>query len=456
MSQPKSRPRPAPAPRAPTPTASEDDIGAACFEPLRARMFPSGQGFEAQHQGLTLYSHFQPIYSLAHRRPVGHEALLRARTGEGLSIPPLEVLARCQTFNQTLELDRLCRLLHVSNYAMEQGRESHSKHWLFVNMHPEVFLRAPRLGGDAFARQVVEHCRFPMHRLVIEVLEEAVRDDADFGAAVSYFRNLGCLIALDDFGAGHSNFDRVWRIRPEIVKLDRSLTLKAAGDRNIRRILGQMVALLHENGALVLLEGVETEEEAYMALEADADFVQGYHFGRPASLPLAAAQPASTLPSREIQQVWTNFDRRWQGDRSAQQQLLAPYLHALGNASVLLSVGKPLEEACAEFLQLDNALFGYLLDAHGQQIGTNVWARNHAPQCDPRFAPLAEARGSRWSRRPYFRRAVENFGRVQITRPYLSVSSAQLCITLSIAFHIDHEVHVVCGDVSARESAREP
>ena len=36
-------------------------------------------------------------------------------------------------------------------------------------------------------------------------------------------RATGCLLALDDFGAGHSNFDRVWNIQPDIVKLDMGL-----------------------------------------------------------------------------------------------------------------------------------------------------------------------------------------------------------------------------------------
>ena len=42
------------------------------------------------------------------------------------------------------------------------------------------------------------------------------------------------------------------------------------------------VTLLHEAGKLVLVEGIETEHEAQIALSCEADFVQGYYFGRPA------------------------------------------------------------------------------------------------------------------------------------------------------------------------------
>jgi hypothetical protein len=106
-----------------------------------------------------------------------------------------------------------------------------------------------------------------------------------------------------------------------------------------------------------------------------------------------------------------------------------------------------MEEACASFLELSNSEFCYVLDAYGLQIGTNLWAVDATPNRDPRFTPVAGGAGARWARRPYFRRAIDNFGKVQVTRPYLSISSAQLCVTLSCSFKVDGELRVLCGDV---------
>jgi EAL domain-containing protein (putative c-di-GMP-specific phosphodiesterase class I) len=93
---------------------------------------------------------------------------------------------------------------------------------------------------------------------VIEILEQSVKDALQLGEAVQFFRNQGYLIALDDFGAGHSNFDRVWNLQPDIVKLDRSMIMRAGHNMRIRRMMPVMVSLLHEVGSLVLMEGVET------------------------------------------------------------------------------------------------------------------------------------------------------------------------------------------------------
>ena len=66
---------------------------------------------------------------------------------------------------------------------------------------------------------------------------------------------------------------------------------------------------------------------------------------------------------------------------------------------------------------------------------------------------MQDSEGACWSRRPYFRRAIESFGKVQVTRPYRTLHGNHTCVTLSYAFHApgdpgkDRAVMVVCGDL---------
>jgi EAL domain-containing protein (putative c-di-GMP-specific phosphodiesterase class I) len=386
----------------------------------------------------TLHSHFQPIFSLPLGKRVGHEALLRPRAADGQPVSPLQFLQMERDLEQLLLLDQTCHALHLDNFLLQ----SRDPGWLFLNMHPEMFLRAPYEGFETSFGNLLDELDFPPEQLVVEVLEGAVRENAAFAHAVAYFRELGCLIALDDFGAGHSNFDRVWRIQPEIVKLDRSLITQAARDTRVRRILPQMVSLLHEAGAMVLMEGIETLEEAHIALDSDVDFVQGFYFGRPESQ-LADLWQARVL----INGTWVVSDQLWQDERINHHQEMAPYQSALAHAAALMAEGKPIAEACTEFLQLPDAQYCYLLDGSGRQIGENIWGAQSLPTQKPQLAPLGDTRNARWSRRPYFSRAIEQFGRVQITRPYLSLSVACLCRTTSMAFRIGNDTFVICGDV---------
>ena len=67
---------------------------------------------------------------------------------------------------------------------------------------------------------------------------------------------------------------------------------------------------------------------------------------------------------------------------------------------------------------------------------------------DSPYRALAANRNAHWSRRPYFGHAVENPGKAHVTRPYLSISTGLLCVTVSIAFrNWDDELQVLCGDV---------
>jgi hypothetical protein len=309
-------------------------------------------------------------------------------------------------------------------------------------MQPQLFVRMADLQSDGFQRALQARSGLQGHQVVLEVLEDAVPADSDFDSAVRFARAAGCLIALDDFGAGHSNLDRVWRMRPEIVKLDRSLVKRAALSEQARGVLTHIVALLHECGALVLMEGIETQEEAFVALEANADLVQGDLFGAPRR----ALVPAGDAPG-PLLDLWGGYEARRANERRRYHERIRPYINAIGYASALLAEGRTFQEATTRFLDLPAAEFCYLLSREGRQVGEGQWAPESRYTEPPAFAPMHDTRGSYCARRPYFRRALESVGRVQVTRPYRTMHGAHLCVTVSVAFRSPEGLRVVCGDL---------
>jgi EAL domain-containing protein (putative c-di-GMP-specific phosphodiesterase class I) len=387
---------------------------------------------------LTIGSHFQPIYSLAHSRTVGFEALMRATNSLRQPVSPLAAFESMPDSAARMTLDRLARAVHVGNFLGRGAPEG----WLFLNVSTEVLLES----GGEFFRSLLDAFDFPRHRVVIEVLEQGLGDSIRLVEAVQFYRSLGFVIALDDFGAGHSNFDRIWTLQPDIVKLDRSMIAQAGSNPRIRRMMPAMVSLLHEAGSLVLMEGIETVGEALMAMDADADFVQGYYFARPAPELPAADQGQPLLDA-----LWRDFRDISLPETHSQRNEIAPYRNAIGYAASLLESGLPLERAAAGFLELPGVERSFVLDREGRQLGDNLVGERYARVADRRFAPLHNARGANWSRRYYFRRALEHPGRVQVTRPYLSVAAANQCVTVSIAVLVNGDLRVLCGDIAWRE-----
>lgn len=410
------------------------------FDTLSAALRRDGGRWAIALDGLVLKSVFQPVYSLSHGRPVGHEALVRAFDVSGASVEPQQALRGDGSFGDLLRGDRAARMVHALNFAELVGPDPH---WLFFNMQSQVFATLKQVMSDGFQRSLQARCGIKGHQVVLEVLEQEVAADADFDGAVRAIRASGGLIAIDDFGAGHSNFDRVWRLSPEIVKLDRGLVRRAAIEPQARRVVAHMVSLLHQCGALVLMEGIETQDEAFVALEANADLVQGDLFGRPQRTLVDKADAPQAL-----QTLWDRYEARRADEQRRYHEHIRPYINAIGHASVLLADGKPLDVAVATFLQLPQAEVCYLLDHDAMQTGDNVWAPQQHYSEPPAFSPMRDTHDAHWARRPYYRRAIESVGRVQVTRPYRTLHGAHLCVTVSIALRTSEGMRVVCGDLS--------
>lgn len=398
------------------------------------------QGNEAfvLHNNRRLSSAFQPIVSLLHRNLVGHEALLRAwdmRARQPIS--PMELFDALGTDAEVVHFDRLCRALHVKNSMLRGLNDT----WLFLNITPNVVVQGRHYGS--FFQQLLRRHRLAPQRVVIELVEDVIDDEGKLADAVAFFKELGCLVAIDDFGAGHSNFERIWRVQPDIVKLDRSFTVQVTRDARVRRIVSGLVTLIHEAGCLVLMEGLETEEEALIAMDADVDLAQGYFLGKPAAQPLgsAAVQPL-------FRQLEDAFQGRVQREKNRHSADVQQCVQQVEQCARLLSSGIDLPDVCRRLLETPGLQRCYLLDAKGEQLGHNIEPAIDRDELDRRFDPLSDTQNANWSRRPYFRRAIHRPGEVQMTRPYLSARDARYCVTLSVAYRFQDDIRVFCADLS--------
>lgn len=385
---------------------------------------------------IRLDSGFQPIFSLAHRRPVGFEALLRPQAADGAPLSPLAVFGMARGEVENVFLDRLCRIVHTRNFMAQAD----DVNWLFLNINPLVTVYGRRYGS--FFADVLERYHISPHRIVIEILEGQIQDEGLLTDAVLFFKDLGCLVAIDDFGAGHSNFDRIWRNQPHIVKLDRSIITQAAVNRAVRRVIPNLINLIHEAGSLALMEGVETEEEALIAMDSDIDFVQGYYFARPAKLLLPDAQSSDSIDI-----LSAKFKLANKHERDHHKMELHDYLDAFQVFVKQVKAGVEVHSACSGLLGLPRTERCYLLDREGRQQGGNYVAGAASSISDPRFKPLSDSSNAIWARRHYFRRAISQPGEIQISRPYLSIAGGNMCVTLSAAVFSGKEMVVLCGDL---------
>jgi len=371
-----------------------------------------------QWEDYYLTSHFQPLYSLSHQKQVGFEALLRGEHDDGMLVPPVVMFAPKPSSDEGA-LDRASHVVHLSNASRLLPNDA----WLFLNILPATFIAA---GYADQLSVLVRAAGLEPERVILEILESHGGSVDDMSRAAALYREHGFLIAVDDFGAGQSNLDRLLRIRPDLVKLDGEL-IRATSHGTGHPILPKLVSLLHQAGMLVVVEGVETTEELILAVESNVDFAQGYLLGRP------AAQIAP--PESVHRQIDDAFDVIAQG-RAHQYALfeseVEPYRIALRAAADALLTGVVMDDAFAPLARFDRCISCFILDATGRQVGHELpgpaWSKEGAS-----LQPVANPRDARWDHRPYFRNAVLLPGVAVTSNPYLSLASGRPCIAVTLA-----------------------
>jgi len=233
----------------------------------------------ALHAGLLLRSVFQPIFSVPKLQTVAFEGLVRAqRSGSGETLSPDALFSLARTRAQGVLLDRLCRMIHLLNFE----RQAHPSASLYLNlatMHLQA-LHQGQHGSFMEAMQAV--CPLALERIILEITETQFDDRDTLNGIVQTFKHRGYRVAIDDFGARHSNFDRLWALTPDIVKIDRELLLQADGNPRVRKILPKVVDIIHDLDAQVVCEGIETRQQQDLAVSAGVDLLQGFGLAKPA------------------------------------------------------------------------------------------------------------------------------------------------------------------------------
>lgn len=222
---------------------------------------------------------YQPIFDLRDGRVVSYEALTRFAAAHRA---PQEWFDLAQRHGKAVELETAALRTAIATPGRPAGTT------LSLNISPDVLLRGPeRLGlPDDLAG------------IIIEVTENAlVTDGLDLERALHDLRARGARIAVDDAGAGYAGFGQLVRVRPDIIKLDRSLIRDVDSTPTKAAVLRAFIGYARDTGATICAEGIETEGELRTVTMLGATLGQGYLLGRPqpewfgSSIGVGPAQP---------------------------------------------------------------------------------------------------------------------------------------------------------------------
>lgn len=137
-------------------------------------------------------------------------------------------------------------------------------------------------------------------RLTIEITETAALEDMDVTSRfISSVREMGCKVALDDFGSGYTSFRHMKALTVDVIKIDGNFVTDVATNKENQMFIRSLLGMAHGFGLSSVAECIETEEEAAILTEEGADYLQGWYFGKAELNPdWQTKVPQKSVPSK--------------------------------------------------------------------------------------------------------------------------------------------------------------
>jgi len=221
--------------------------------------------------------HYQPIIELATKKIVGCEALVRWQHPSGKLFPPSRFIAKAEETGLIINLgywiaEQACLL------QARLGNEFKQPLFVSINLSGKQFedqLLIPTLAS------IMDKAGADRELIKFEITESLLVANPELASkSLHELKETGAKLAIDDFGTGYSSFSYLHRFPFDTLKVDRAFVSAMLRNKKSNQIIKTLVNLSHDLGMDVVAEGIETDREADLLEQYNAEFGQGYYFSR--------------------------------------------------------------------------------------------------------------------------------------------------------------------------------
>lgn len=221
--------------------------------------------------------YYQPIYSLKEQKFISAEALIRLYDENYGYISPELFIPAAEENGTILQigdfvLDDVCRFLSKCR------KDGLPIQYIEINLSMSQCMQKNLTDKVLY---YLEKYDLKPEQINLEITETAANQSQDIVEEnIRTLSKRDIAFSLDDYGTGYSNMSRIMELPFRIIKLDKSLAVKAS-DSKMCVMLKNTVCMLKEIGMEIVVEGVETKEMLQHFTELECDFIQGYYFSKP-------------------------------------------------------------------------------------------------------------------------------------------------------------------------------
>ncbi len=228
-------------------------------------------------ESFNIISYFQPIVNNKTKEIVKYESLVRLINEAGEVMAPYLFLDISKQSKSYFKITKI--VLKNSFEALYKTNKDISINLSALDIEQEKITN--------FIFELLEEHRHYSHRIVFELLEdEYIEDIKIVENFILKSKQYGVKIAIDDFGVGYSNFERLLSYKPDILKIDGSLVKNILIDSYSLSVVKTIVAFAKAKNIEVVAEFVENEEIYIILASLEVEYSQGYFFGKAEKLPI--------------------------------------------------------------------------------------------------------------------------------------------------------------------------
>ncbi len=385
---------------------------------------------------------FQPIVTIKSNKIMILEALSRGINAEGKIISPIKLFSYAAKLDKVKELDRIC--IEKSLLEFNRIKDNNNNILLSINITMNSIIDNKDL---TWFHKIVKKIGIDPKRIIIEILEESITDTQKLEDFVIYNRKHGYLIAIDDIGSGYSGLMRVSILKPDIIKIDKSLILDVCYKKSNQIIVKSLTDLGHRLGILVTCEGVETNEDAMKLMEIGVDLQQGYYYSKPNE----NIEEISKKTLNSISNTLISYKSYIENKNIERKKIRSLRIQKINNiCNQLNKINRELlEEKLNEIIENDEYIeFLYVLDTKGIMITNTLIRKNHKFD-NTHYIFKPANKGEDFSLKNYYMKLNSEVD-VYISTPYISTATGIECVTTSKRFTTEEKIeYILCMDLSS-------
>lgn len=385
----------------------------------------------------SLEIYFQAIVSIRTKKIYAFEALSRC-TYKEKNISPDILFSLAEEEGLLYELDTYTRVEAIRNFHSYYKKNKDLI--LFLNFESKLIDDEVFMSDENEFLSLLNELEIPASNILIEIKEDEISNTKILIDFCKKYRDLGFYIALDDFGTGSSTFDRINLIKPDILKIDKSLFVDIKTNHMNREIVKAISSMCNNIGIRVLAEGVETNTSILTSMKMGINLFQGYFFSK-------AIKNCNNEVVYDILEKVTNignsFKTKTINSIKKKRKLLLKYDSIIENIIKQINKIEYSDEILKDAFHIyKNIEAIYLIDSEtSKQMNQTIISKNIKKKFRPSKC------GDEHYLKEYFYITKESTDGKYLSEKYISYATSNLCKTFSKKFLLDNKEYIICVDI---------